>query len=74
MLIAGLLFSPRIWTAQNPQVWQALTIDELWQLSRVERSLAAEFLRRLIEKCPGLLDIRGGLELIAHFQSGFRWI
>ena len=54
---------------ENPQVWQALTIDELWQLSRVERSLAAEFLRRLIEKCPGLLDIRGGLELIAHFQK-----
>lgn len=54
---------------ENPQVWQALTIDELWQLSRVERSLAAEFLRRLIEKCPELLNIRGGLELIAHFQK-----
>ena len=54
---------------EDPQVWQALTIDELWQLSRVERSLAAEFLRRLIEKCPELLDIRGGLELIAYFQK-----
>ena len=54
---------------ENPQVWQALTIDELWQLSRVERSLAAEFLRRLLEKCPELLDIHGGLELIAHFQK-----
>jgi len=54
---------------ENPQVWQALTIDELWQLSKVERSLATEFLRKLVENCPELLNIRGGLELIAHFQK-----
>ena len=54
---------------ENPQVWQALTIDELWQLCHVDRSLATEFLRKLFERCPELLNIRGGLELIAHFQK-----
>ncbi len=54
---------------ENPQVWQALTTNELWQLSKVERSLATEFLRKLVEKCPELLNIRGGLELIADFQK-----
>lgn len=54
---------------ENPQVWQALTTNELWELSKVERSLATEFLRKLVEKCPELLNIRGGLELIAHFQK-----
>ena len=54
---------------ENPQVWQALTSSELWQLSKVERSLTTEFLRKLVEKCPELLNIRGGLELIAHFQK-----
>lgn len=56
---------------ENPQVWQALAPDALLWIDQVERVTATDFLRRLFAKCPELLNVSCGLNLVAHFQ---RWL
>lgn len=56
---------------ENPQVWQALAIDALSCVDHADRDRATAFLVVLFETVPEILNVRQGIESLAHFQ---RWL